>query len=62
MMRFLYAPLFLMVLTTATAQNFEDTWAGYFSYNNIKDITEANNKLYVASDNAVYTYNRATAE
>ena len=38
------------------AQSETDRWAGFFSYNNIKDVAYADNKVYVAAENAVYTY------
>lgn len=35
-------------------------WKGYFSYNQIKDISESNNKVYAASENALFTKNLST--
>ncbi len=32
-------------------------WKGYFSYNQIKDISESTAKVYVASENALFTKN-----
>lgn len=36
------------------------TWKGYFSYNQIKDISESNNRIYAAAENALFTKNLAT--
>src|SRR5690606_13520141 len=46
----------------ASAQNFEKNWIGHFSYISIKDISEGNNKVYVAAENAVYSYDLATLQ
>lgn len=42
------------------AQNFEDRWVGHFSYVSVKDIVQGNNKIYVAAENAVFSYDLAT--
>ncbi len=38
------------------SQNFEDTWEGLFSYVSVKAISEGNDKMYVASENSIFTY------
>lgn len=38
------------------AQDFSALWEGHFSYLNIKDVVQGNNKVYAASENAVFTY------
>lgn len=53
--------LFLLILLVfvgfqGTAQNFEDEWTGFFSYNNTIDLTEAPDELIVAAENAYYNY------
>jgi len=35
-------------------------WKGYFSYNQIKDISESANKIYAAAENALFTKNLAS--
>lgn len=37
-------------------QNFSDEWTGYFAYGQVKDVSEGNGVLYVASENAVFVY------
>ncbi len=44
------------------AQNFENTWTGYFSYVSVKSISQGNDKIYVAAENAVFTYDLSTQE
>ncbi|MBP6557610.1 MAG: ABC transporter substrate-binding protein, partial [Flavobacterium sp.] len=35
-------------------------WKGYFSYNQIKDLSESANKIYAAAENALFTKNIAS--
>ncbi len=44
------------------AQDFSALWQGHFSYLNIKDVVQGNNKVYAASENAVFTYDIETLE
>ena len=44
------------------AQNFENSWTGYFSYVSIKSISQGNDKIYAAAENAIFTYNLSTEE
>lgn len=44
------------------AQDFSALWKGYFSYYNIKQVSQGNNKIYAASDNAVFSVDAATNE
>mgnify|MGYP000041210911 CR=1 FL=1 len=44
------------------AQDFSATWDSYFSYLNIKDVAKSNDKIYVAAESAVFTYNLNTNE
>jgi hypothetical protein len=37
-------------------------WKGYFSYNQIKDVSESSNKLFAAAENALFTKNLTTNE
>ncbi|MFT4698722.1 MAG: streptogramin lyase [Flavobacteriaceae bacterium] len=55
--------LFILLLSQfIVAQNFETTWTGYFSYVSVKSISQGNDKIYVASENAVFTYDLSTQE
>ncbi|WP_338356090.1 ABC transporter substrate-binding protein [Yeosuana marina] len=42
------------------AQDFSGLWKGYFSFYNIKDVVQGNNKIYGASENAVFSYDTQT--
>jgi len=53
--------LFSVSVQVGFCQN-NQLWKGYFSYNNIKDITQSDNKLYAASENAIFTKNTQTNE
>ena len=50
-------PVFIFFLAISSqAQDFSTLWQGYFSYYNIKDIAMGSNKVYGASENAIFTY------
>ncbi len=44
------------------AQDFSALWDGHFSYNSIKDVSQGNNKIYAASENAVFSLDIQTNE
>jgi hypothetical protein len=44
------------------AQSFENLWTGHFSYVSIKAISQGNDRIYAASENAVFTYDLSTEE
>ncbi|MEO5777778.1 MAG: T9SS type A sorting domain-containing protein [Flavobacterium sp.] len=48
--------LFFQVCLSQPFQN----WKGYFSYNQIKDVSESSTKIYAAAENALFTKNLAT--
>ncbi len=56
-----FALIFLQSLFL-TAQNFEENWTGYFSYVSVKAISHGNDKIYVAAENAIFTYDLSTQE
>ncbi len=37
-------------------------WKGYFSYNEIKDISESSNKIFAAAENALFSKDLSTSE
>lgn len=51
--------LFFLVLSIQ-AQDFSTLWQGYFSFYNIKDVAVGDNKVYGASENAIFTYDLST--
>jgi hypothetical protein len=54
--RFLYI-LFLLLMQFAVAQN-KLSWQGYFSFNEIKDISESTTAVFAASENAIFANNQ----
>ena len=44
------------------AQDFSALWTGYFSYYNIKDVVSGGDKIYAASENAIFSYDSQTKE
>lgn len=57
--------LFFLVLFSiflSKAQNTSLLWEGHFSYLNIKDVVSSEEKIYAASENAVFSYDLLTNE
>ncbi len=44
------------------AQDFSALWTGYFSYYNIKQVSQSSTKIYAASENAIFVIDVATNE
>lgn len=53
--------LSLLLLQVGFSQN-NKLWKGYFSYNEIKDVTQGTDKLFVASENALFSKNIISGE
>lgn len=51
--------LFLLLFQFSQAQN-KLSWQGYFSFNEIKDISESSTTVFAASENALFSKNAAT--
>ena len=47
---------------TIHAQDYSTLWEGHFSYLNIKDIVQGNDRVFAASENAVFIYDFQTNE
>jgi len=52
----------LLISIGLGAQDFSNQWTGHFSYTSIKDITHGNDRIFAASENAVFTYDLTTGE
>ncbi|MEZ4777955.1 MAG: two-component regulator propeller domain-containing protein [Flavobacteriaceae bacterium] len=61
-MRNLSVFLLTFWVSISFSQNFEKQWKGFFSYVSIKAVSQGNDKIYVGSENAVYTYDLSTQE
>lgn len=44
------------------AQDYSALWKGYFSFLNIKDVSQGNGKIFVAAENAVFSFDVNTSE
>jgi WD40 repeat protein len=44
------------------AQNFDALWTDHFSYVSIQDISQGNDRLFVAAENAIFIYDLSTQE
>ena len=53
--------IFIMPLVSI-AQDYSAQWQGYFSYYDIKDVSQGNNKIYAAAENAIFSYDLETEE
>ncbi len=53
----------LLALLTAFILQAQDTrWKGYFSYNEIRDLSQSTTSFYAASENAIFSKNVATGQ
>lgn len=48
--------LLIFATTSLSAQDFSQNWKGHFSYLNITDLTEGNDRVFAAAENAVFIY------
>ncbi len=53
--------LFLFIIQNGFSQN-NQLWKGYFSYNEIKDVTQSATEFFAASENALYSKNIASGD
>lgn len=49
-----------LIPTLNFSQDFSEFWNEYFSYLNITEVINANNKVYAAAENAVFSYDPST--
>ena len=61
-MKQLVSVVLLLQIFFLQAQNFENSWTGYFSYVSVKSISQGNDKIYAAAENAIFTYDLSTQE
>lgn len=60
--KILFHILLLLTTTVAISQDFSALWEGHFSYLNITDVSQGNDKLYASAENAVFTYDLTSNE
>ncbi|WP_047549732.1 two-component regulator propeller domain-containing protein [Psychroserpens sp. Hel_I_66] len=54
--------LLILLSFKSFSQEFSSLWEGYFSYFEIKDITQGDDKIFAASENAIFSYDVLTNE
>jgi streptogramin lyase len=54
--------LLFLISFALTAQNFENSWTGHFSYVSINSITQGNDKVFCAADNSAFSYDLSTLQ
>ncbi len=59
---FLILLVFFTMLNYNYAQDLASLWEGHFSYLNVVDVVEGNNRVYAASENAVFIYDTETQQ
>ena len=57
-----YLILIFLFPVSLMAQDYSALWKGHFSYLNVKDVTQGNGKIYVAAENAVFSYDLMSSE
>ena len=61
-MKHLFTVFIIFISSLLQAQNFENLWTGYFSFVSVKSISQGNDKMFGASQNAIFTYDLSTKE
>ncbi|MFP4844747.1 ABC transporter substrate-binding protein [Winogradskyella sp. PE311] len=54
--------IFFMAITKSYCQDFSTLWQAHYSYNDIVDVVNGNNKIYAAAQNAVFQYDTLSEE
>jgi hypothetical protein len=52
--------IYLCAHSLFSQTDFSSTWEDFFSYNNVKDFIEIDNRIYAISDNAAFIYDMQT--
>lgn len=52
--------LIYMLPLVQFAQDFSNLWEGYFSYNQVNEVVTGRNKIYAASENAIFSFDSQT--
>ena len=54
--------LILTFFIEGYSQDFSSLWQAHYSYNDIVDVVEGNNKIYAAAQNAIFEYDSLSGE
>ncbi|MCB4798027.1 type IX secretion system anionic LPS delivery protein PorZ [Neotamlana laminarinivorans] len=60
MLKQLFVFLIVLFSVNVYSQDYSALWKGYFSYNQIIDVTKGDNKVFAASTNAVFSFDTVT--
>lgn len=60
-MKFYYQLFFFLISVVSMAQS-SQLWKGYYSYQETKAVAQDNQNIYIATDNAVFSYNQYSFE
>ena len=52
----------VFITTQSFSQDFSALWEGHYSYNEIVDVVEGNNKIYAAAESAFFEYDVLTGK
>ncbi len=61
-MKKLVVILFYIFPFFAFTQDFSDVWTGHFSYYNVQEVVQGNDKIYAAADNSIFSLDTQTNE
>ncbi|ALM20806.1 immunoreactive antigen [Nonlabens sp. MIC269] len=61
-MKYFFFSLLIVLSFRLQAQNFENSWEGFFSFNEIIDLERTDEVIYAAASNSIFTYNIASGE
>ena len=59
-MKYIFFFFSFFLSLTVGAQDYTSTWEGMFSYHNVSTLTQGNNKIYAAAENAIIEFDMAT--
>ena len=57
---FLHFFMYFFSIGCFSQTDYSDLWEDFYSYNNIRDFTVVNERIYAAADNAVFIYDEAS--
>ncbi len=61
-MKRIFTLIGLIYFSLCSAQNFEESWEGHFSYLDIRDVVTGNGRVYAAAENALFFFDALNPE
>lgn len=62
LMKYFFVALFSVLLIQTSFGQKNQPWKGYFSYNDIKDISQSPTRFFAASENALFSIDNSTSQ